>query len=212
MKKGKKITRIIFLIVFIIIALNIYVYESALSNMFSSEYLSEEEIIDTVTQNIGLLNEAPNEIKSIDNSSFYIDIAKKVQVNYISIKKFPFYNRVNLYVINNDLKSNNPAKVIKSETLSKILKIKGINAIERYYSKSGRMCILFDCGSSSIFYYFGFYYTADNQPIGWKGQDVSFNQYKNRWIWNDPQYSARIYITERITDNWFYFRMSEFYP
>ncbi len=62
-------------IIFIIILLNIYVYESALSNYFSSEYLSKEEIINTVNNNINLLNEAVNEIKSIDNSPSYIDAA-----------------------------------------------------------------------------------------------------------------------------------------
>ncbi|GEM_PF-3530941 len=186
-------------------------------------WISKEEIIDIVTQNIELLNEAPNEIKSIDNSSFYLKATNKEQIDYVSISLAPVYNRVSVSLIDDNSEKKNITKIIKSKALFKVLKIEGINAIERYYSSSGRTCILFDCGGSGIGYYYGFYYTEDNQPIGWKGKDVSFNQYKNRWIYSeakdteitDSSYNhlfsdnVNIYITERITDNWFYFEMRD---
>ncbi|MEL7570474.1 MAG: hypothetical protein AAGU14_07930 [Eubacteriaceae bacterium] len=223
MKKAGKIALIVLIAIVALYAIYLVSINLMFGSIFSDEHLTQEEITDIITQNTDLFNEAAEEIKDIDNSSFYLKAANKEQIDYVSISLAPVYNRVSVSLIDDDSDKKKLTKMIKSKALFKVLKIKGINAIERYYSESGRMCILFDCGSSSMFYYFGFYYTQDNQPIGWKGQDVSFNQYKNRWIWSETDSSemdgnynslftqdgVNIYITERIADNWFYFDMRE---
>lgn len=222
MKKAGKIALIVLIAIVALYAIYLVSINLLFGFSFSNEHLTQEEITDTVEQNRDLLNEAAEGIKDIDHSSFYLKAANKEQIDYVSISLAPIYNRVLVNLIDDDSYKKNLSGMIKSKALFKVLKIEGINAIERYYSQSGRICILFDCGSSSIFYYYGFYYTEDNQPIGWKGKDVSFNQYKNRWIYSeentdttDSSYNnlftdnGVIYITERITDNWFYFEMRE---
>ncbi len=223
MKKAGKIALIVFIAVVALYAIYLVSINLMFSSIFSNEHLTQEEITDIVTQNTDLLNEAAEEIKDIDNASFYLKAANKEQIDYVLISLAPVYNRVSVSLINDNADKKKMIKMIKSKALFKVLKIKGINAIERYYSSSGRTCILFDCGSSSIYYYFGFYYTDDNQPIGYRGEDVSFHQYENRWIWSetkdtditDSSYNhlfsdnGVIYITERITDNWFYFEIRE---
>jgi hypothetical protein len=209
MKKAGKIAAIILIAAVVLYAIYLFSINLMLGSLFSDEHLTQEEIINTVNNNISLLNEAAYEIKNIDNTSFYVNASVKTEIDYISILLAPMYNRVLVSLIDNDLEKKNMSEMIKSETLFKILKIEGINAIERYYSDSGRICILFDCGSSGLSYYYGFYYTQDNEPIGWQGEDVSFKKYKNRWIWKDPEDFNRTYITEKITDNWFYFQMTD---
>lgn len=223
MKKAGKIALIVLIAIVALYAIYLVSINLLFGFSFSNEHLTQEEITDTVEQNRDLLNEAAEEIKDIDNSLFYLNAAKKEQIDYVLISLAPVYNRVSVSLIDDNPDKKKMIKMIKSKALFKILKIEGINAIERYYSSSGRMCILFDCGSSSIYYYYGFYYTEDNQPIGYRGEDVSFNQYQNRWIYSeakdtditDSSYNhlftdnGVIYITERITDNWFYFEMRE---
>lgn len=150
----------------------------------------------------------PDEIKSIDLSHCTND-KNNTQTNNISISLAPIYNRVSVKLINDNYGTNNMPEIIKSKLLFKVLKIEGIYTVERYYSKSGRLCILFNFNDSILFYYYGFYYTEDNKPIGWQGEDVSFNKYKNIWIWKDHEDFSRTYITERIAVNWFYFQMTD---
>lgn len=207
MKKKLKVIAIVLIILAVIYLVYIFMLNLMVSPLFSNEHLSKEEIIDVVMQNTELLNEVPNELKSIENTSFYIDAEKKIEIEYLSISgSYPF-NKVLVNLNNADLSQKNISKIIKNTHLSKVFEIYGIQTIEKYISKSGRLCILFDCGSSGLQYYYGFYYTEDNQPIGWKGEDVSFKKYEDRWIWKDANDFNRTYITEKIADNWFYFEM-----
>lgn len=208
MKRAGKITAIILISAAVLYSLYILVLNSLFSGIFSNEYLSKEEITNVVTQNIKLLNKAPNEIKNIDNTPFYIDVKQKYEIAFLMIIKSPYHNRVICHPVNPDYSKKNPYEVIKNDILSEILRIKGIQGIERYYSQSGRLCILFDCGTRSYMSrYYGFYYTEDNMPIGWEGTDVNFEQYENGWVYKDKENYGTTYITERITDNWFYFEV-----
>lgn len=213
MKKTVKIISITILVAIVILLINICMSMFTLTTW----PLTKEEIINKVQQNTALLNEVPNEIKEIEKKSFYIETVKKMEIDNISIEKVPVYNIVVCGLINKENNNDNFIpdnkniyKIIISKVLYKVFKIDdSIYAIERYYFETGRTYIMFDCGYRLSQGYFGFYYTEDNKPIGWKGQDVSFNQYKDRWIWKDPEDSERIYFTERIVDNWFYYEMRE---
>ncbi|NMC57132.1 MAG: hypothetical protein GYA50_07930 [Eubacteriaceae bacterium] len=211
MKKKLKIISIIIIILVVLYSIYILILNSLLSPLLADEYLTREEIINVVTQNTQLLIESKNEIKNIENTQFYLNAEKNIEISYLSVTISPFYNKVIVNPIdNNNLTQKNPYLILKSNVLYKIFKIKGIQEIERYYSKSGRLCIIFDCGNESFMSsggYYGFYFTEDNKPIGWEGTDVNFEQDGDQWIYKDMENYGAKYITERIIDNWFYFEM-----
>lgn len=210
----KKAVKIISIILIICISLCF-----APSFFEDDSWLYEEEMIDTVKSNTELLNKVPNEIKNIEETRFYVNTLKNSKTTNPSITKTILKNYVLCTFINANDGKINYFKILKSEELYNVLELHGIRNVEKHYSHSGRESIIFDCGSSSVMYYFGFYYTEDNEPVGYKGEDMEFIHYKNRWIWSEPEdpentYSTlfaddliNIYITERICDNWFYFVM-----
>lgn len=210
----KKAVKIILIVLIICISLCF-----APSFFEDDSWLYEEEMIDTVKSNTELLNKVPNEIKNIEETRFYVYASKISNTINLSITKTAIKNYVLCALVNADEGKRYYFKILKSEALYNVLELHGIRSVEKHYSQSGRSSIIFDCGSSSVMYYFGFYYTEDNVPTGYKGEDMEFIHYKNRWIWSeseDPEntYSTlfaddlmHIYITERICDNWFYFVM-----
>lgn len=200
MKKLRKVLLVILIIVAVLLFLN-KLMDIIFPCATIVNPLSKDEIANIVEQNTELLNEAINEVNTIANSSFHLKAEN--EKDYLSITKAQIYNKVSCKLINTDNYKDNIPKIIKNKILYSVFKIKGIYLIERHYSENGRLCILFDI-KNSLFYNVGFYYSEDNNPIGWEGKDVNFEQNGNQWVYDDE---GEKYVTERIIDNWFYYKV-----
>lgn len=53
----------------------------------------------------------------------------------------------------------------------------------------------------------GFYYSANDTPIGFHGAVVNFIKDDSRWRWEEENSDNRGF-TEKITDNWYWFEAS----
>jgi hypothetical protein len=180
--------------------------EDELINIIKENTASRNEIISIVKENSDLLNEVPNEIEDIAHSSFYLDAEKQMAIDSLSITKANKYNTVSCELINFD-ENKYISKNFKNELLYNILWTKYLYIIQRWYSESGRLCIVFDCSDSIIYYHVGFYYTQDDQPIGRNGEDIDFKQNGEQWIYESD---GNQYITERIIDHWFYYEEQQY--
>ena len=142
MKKAGKVITIILAAVIALFFLRIFVWIFSTSTPWS---LTQDDIINLVQQNAELLNEVPDEIKNIEETSFYIYADKKNKTDNISITYAPIYNIVVCTLHDNNF------KLIINKVFYRVFKIdENIMSIERYYSKSGRLCIMIDCGLGRV--------------------------------------------------------------
>ena len=172
---------------------------------------SQKEIAKIVKENQELLDCVPGEIKKLNYSSCTISTTEK---NSIESQLFPYDALLNsnykdiqgLYVQD----GSNSIFSLKNDVLSEVLNINGVMKISNGVSDN-RFFINFDCGGEgfgSAMNYHGFYYTQDNLRIGWEGEAVDLTQNDKGWLWKEAEDSDNIYYTERISDNWFYYKMS----
>lgn len=113
------------------------------TSLFTDNHLSKEEIANVVTQNIELLDQVPNEIKSIKNTSLYINIDKKFKIKYIAVTA-PINKKVNCHIFVEGSEQDNYKTIIDNELLYNVLEIKGIQWINLYHSQSNRLCVQFE--------------------------------------------------------------------
>lgn len=93
-----------------------------------------------------------------------------------------------------------------SDTIEKVLKIKGLQYIS--VEENGR--IEFYCGGSGLppaSQYYGFYYTAADEPENFMSTEPLTKDGKDRWIWQESG-SDNTFRTRRITDNFYFYVMS----
>ncbi len=53
----------------------------------------------------------------------------------------------------------------------------------------------------------GFFYSASGAPVGYLGQDVTFEKSGNGWLWNEGAGSDNLFYTEHIVGNWYWYEM-----
>lgn len=223
MKKSRKVI-LISSVIFIIIVVLVILYSNkiliftpmTLDNQMSQDEIdlidgehidSKNKIINIVKENSELLNQVPKQINNISNSSLYLNAEKKIAIDYLSIARAYKDKEVKCTLGNID-KNKYIYQIIQNDVLYNVLQTDDIIiSIRRFYSQSGRLCIIFDC-TTLLFYFDGFYYTEDNRPIGWDGEDVDFKENGNQWVYEDDQGK---YITERIIDHWFYYEEPQGY-
>lgn len=62
-------------------------------------------------------------------------------------------------------------------------------------------------GLGPVTTYEGFYYSENDVPIGFQGVELDFIQDGDGWIWRESN-GDNCNQTERITEHWFWFKMS----
>ena len=62
-------------------------------------------------------------------------------------------------------------------------------------------------GLGPVTTYEGFYYSENNAPVGFQGVELDFIQDGDGWIWRESN-GDNCNQTERITEHWFWFKMS----
>lgn len=62
-------------------------------------------------------------------------------------------------------------------------------------------------GLGPVTTYEGFYYSENDVPVGFQGVELNFIQDGDGWIWRESN-GDNCNQTERITEHWFWFKMS----
>lgn len=62
-------------------------------------------------------------------------------------------------------------------------------------------------GLGPVTTYEGFYYSENDVPVGFQGVELDFIQDGDGWIWRESN-GDNCNQTERITEHWFWFKMS----
>ena len=62
-------------------------------------------------------------------------------------------------------------------------------------------------GLGPVTSYEGFYYSENDVPVGFQGVELDFIQDGDGWIWRESN-GDNCNQTERITEHWFWFKMS----
>jgi hypothetical protein len=176
-------------------------------NSIDNDHLSKEQIISIVEKNRLLLSKVPDEIKKF-NEPFISTTTKSPIENEMSDSSCNDLDNIEgLYIIehfeNGFLVSN-----IENDIFQQVLNISGVMDIANYnMSENNRFAVFFSCGGEgfgSAASYYGFYYTADNRPVGCDEMDHELIQDPKGWSWMQDN-SDNTYYTERIIDNWFYY-------
>lgn len=189
---------------------------------YDYEYKFKDEIFKFVKENHELLEKAPEEIKSLDHSTFYISTTEKRNIKgqllYYNIEDNPDYNNISgLYsgIVKTD--GSKAYTSLKNDVISEVLDLSCVKSIDIVSEPRFFMGFYYGGELTGKMIYYGYYYTEDNLPIGYAGKDVSLTKSGNGWTWKEPVNSDNInteritdnniYYTERITDNWFYYKM-----
>ena len=93
-----------------------------------------------------------------------------------------------------------------SDTIGKVLNIEGLQYID--VDENGR--IEFDCGGSGLppaSQYYGFYYSADDEPENIMSSEPLTQNGKKRWMWQEAD-GDNTFHTRKITDNFYFYVMS----
>lgn len=80
----------------------------------------------------------------------------------------------------------------------------------QYYASSDIPVVNFDVFAFGLVpstTYKGFYYSSQDIPAGFLGENVEFVPYENGWKWSQPDGDNTCY-TEKITDNWYWYEAS----
>lgn len=96
---------------------------------------------------------------------------------------------------------------IESEDYERILELEGVQEL-RYWKNDGESLIIeYFCKGAGIApggRYAGFYYTSEDQPVGYEGTASNFTKEKNGWRWEEKNGDNYEY-TERIAAHWYYY-------
>ena len=98
-------------------------------------------------------------------------------------------------------------ETIESEEYERILELEGVQKL-RYWKNDGEDLIIeYFCegsGIASAGTYAGFYYTSEDQHVGYEGTASNFTKEKNGWRWEEENGDNYEY-TERISAHWYYY-------
>jgi len=152
----------------------------------------------------------PGEIKKLNIRSFTISTTEKrpIEDQLIGEDGSQYSGIKGLYLHMAHADGENDFADLKNDVFSRLLNIDGIMEIEDGMAGS-RFFIDFDCGGTgfgSAMTYYGFYFTEDNLPIGWDGEEVDLQHKGDGWTYKEGD-SDNIYYTERIRDHWYYYEM-----
>ena len=97
---------------------------------------------------------------------------------------------------------------IENENYDKILELEGVE--NKHYWKNDPDGIVIEYfykgyGIAPAGLYTGFYYTGVGKPIGFQGIGYKLAKAKNGWVWKET-HGDNIYYTEKIRDNWYYYK------
>lgn len=53
----------------------------------------------------------------------------------------------------------------------------------------------------------GFFYSASGSPVGYLGQDMTFEKSGDGWLWNEGAGSDNWFYAEHIVGNWYWYEM-----
>ncbi len=177
-----------------------------------NENMFKGDIFKLVKDNLELLEKAPGEIKGLDRQAFFISTTEKRDIEgqllFYNMEDSSDYDSISgLYMgaVNED--GSGSFSGLENSVLSEVLGIDGVSSIR--IVSDPRFTMSFYCGGEltgkAIFY--GFYYTEDGLPIGFKGEDVSLTESGGGWTWKGED-SRENYYTEKISGNWFYYKMN----
>lgn len=96
---------------------------------------------------------------------------------------------------------------IESGEYEKVLSLKGVEKQSFWKNDGESLIIEYFCkgtGIASAGTYTGFYYTSEDQPVGFQGTATNFTKTKNGWRWEEKDGDNYEY-TEKITDHWYYY-------
>lgn len=96
---------------------------------------------------------------------------------------------------------------IENKTYDKIYKINAIKSIAPYSIMDNELYIDFYCygfGIAPSSTYYGFYYSSNDEPIGFQAAQIELEPDGKGWVWQQPNGDNR-YYTEKISDNWYYY-------
>lgn len=99
-------------------------------------------------------------------------------------------------------------ETIESEKYERVLELEGVQEINIRKNNKDSLIIEYFCKGAGIApagRYAGFYYTSENQPVGFDGTALNFTKTKNGgWRWEEENGDNYEY-TERIADHWYYY-------
>lgn len=113
---------------------------------------------------------------------------------------------ISLKVKNSESKLTKMAVAIKDSKSADGYSFSGVHAIN-YWDN----CEMVDfwcsgCGLGSATSYSGFYYSPKDIPLGFQGTDMDFMESGSGWKYQEAG-GDNCYYTEKITDNWYYYKM-----
>ncbi len=97
---------------------------------------------------------------------------------------------------------------IENEEYDRILELEGVQKQNFWKNDEESLIIEYFCkgaGIASAGTYAGFYYTREDQPVGFDGTALNFTKTKNGgWRWEEENGDNYEY-TERIAAHWYYY-------
>jgi hypothetical protein len=97
---------------------------------------------------------------------------------------------------------------IENGTYDKIYRIKGIRNITPYTLNDKELYIDFYCygfGFVPGSIYYGFYYSSNDEPVGFQAVPVKLEPQGDGWKWKQIG-GDNVYYTEKIAKNWYYYK------
>ncbi|MCF6465342.1 hypothetical protein [Clostridium sp. Cult2] len=96
---------------------------------------------------------------------------------------------------------------ISKGSYKEILSINGVRDVDIYTTDRGNIYIEFFCSGFGIVpssLYYGFYYHGIDEPMGFQGSSLKFEQQGHGWYWREINGDNYNY-TEKIIDNWYFY-------
>lgn len=115
-------------------------------------------------------------------------------------------NSIINYVQNNHIDLQNYSEKIRQNTISKTEYYD--NWEVTYWPSTGIVEFMSKDNPHLQSSYKGFYYSRDDKPLGFQGNNMEFTEHDPGWIWvEDREHSDNWEYTEKIMDNWYWFDM-----
>jgi len=127
----------------------------------------------------------------------------------VAISMFFIFNNSNkdkiVKLVNNNREFMN--ECVEDKDYEKIHEIRGIKKITPYYLSGNELYIDLYCYGSGLVpssTYHGFYYSSNDEPIGFQAAPVKLESDGYGWKWIESNGDNR-YYTEKIADHWYYY-------
>jgi len=96
---------------------------------------------------------------------------------------------------------------VQKKDYDKTNEIRRIKKITPYYLSGNELYIDLYCYGSGLVpssTYYGFYYTSNDEPVGFQAAPVKLEVDGDGWKWIESNGDNR-YYTEKIADHWYYY-------